>query len=152
MAELSSSGELRISVIHEFYGHSKVKEVSNNSMAYGNRTSSRNVLGVCYYDDDTPENLKKARDAVYACTDIITEAQKDSEDSKERAYGNYGMCDSGLFPHLLINSSVEGDGVDTVDRSAKLFGDNYPRLQELKRKYDPNMLFSKWFPIKPASS
>jgi FAD/FMN-containing dehydrogenase len=31
-----------------------------------------------------------------------------------------------------------------------LFGDNYPRLQALKKKYDPDMLFSKWFVITPA--
>jgi len=33
--------------------------------------------------------------------------------------------------------------------AAVLFGANYPRLQKIKAKYDPNMVFSKWFPIVP---
>jgi len=36
------------------------------------------------------------------------------------------------------------------DKVRKLFGSNYPRLQRIKAKYDPNMVFNKWFPIVPA--
>jgi len=35
------------------------------------------------------------------------------------------------------------------DKVKNLYGDNYPRLQVLKAKYDPEMVFHKWFPIKP---
>jgi FAD/FMN-containing dehydrogenase len=31
----------------------------------------------------------------------------------------------------------------------RLFGEAYPRLQKIKAKYDPNMVFNKWFPIVP---
>ena len=30
------------------------------------------------------------------------------------------------------------------------FGANYKRLQEIKKKYDPELLFQKWFVISPA--
>jgi FAD/FMN-containing dehydrogenase len=36
------------------------------------------------------------------------------------------------------------------DRAPSVFGSNYPRLQQIKKKYDPEMLFSKWFVITPA--
>jgi hypothetical protein len=37
-----------------------------------------------------------------------------------------------------------------IDKAQVLFRDNYPRLQALNKKYDPNRLFSKWFVITPA--
>jgi FAD/FMN-containing dehydrogenase len=37
------------------------------------------------------------------------------------------------------------------DKAAALWGENYPRLQQIKKKYDPDMLFNKWFNITPAA-
>jgi len=37
-----------------------------------------------------------------------------------------------------------------MDTAAPLYGRNYPRLQQLKRRYDPDMLFRSWYPIQPA--
>jgi FAD/FMN-containing dehydrogenase len=31
-----------------------------------------------------------------------------------------------------------------------LFGGNYPKMQEIKKRYDPDNVFSKWFSITPA--
>ena len=44
-----------------------------------------------------------------------------------------------------------GLGGHVADKAQALFGTNYPRLQQLKKKYDPEMLFSKWFVIQPAA-
>jgi FAD/FMN-containing dehydrogenase len=30
-----------------------------------------------------------------------------------------------------------------------LFGENYARLQKLKKEYDPDLIFFKWSPITP---
>jgi hypothetical protein len=32
-----------------------------------------------------------------------------------------------------------------------LFGENYARLQKLKKVYDPDLVFVKWSPITPAA-
>ncbi|KAH7390390.1 hypothetical protein BKA64DRAFT_757712 [Cadophora sp. MPI-SDFR-AT-0126] len=48
--------------------------------------------------------------------------------------------------HANPNFAVGGEGVE------KVFGGNLGRLREVKRKYDPEGVFTKWFPIEPALS
>ena len=43
-----------------------------------------------------------------------------------------------------------GRGVCSTKRGERIFGDNYPRLKEIKKKYDPDMVFTKWLAIDPA--
>ena len=36
------------------------------------------------------------------------------------------------------------------DKVHQLWGNNYPRLQQIKKEYDPSVVFNRWFPIQPA--
>ena len=36
-------------------------------------------------------------------------------------------------------------------RSHLVFSPNYPRLRDLKKKYDPDSVFNRWYPIAPAT-
>ena len=42
-------------------------------------------------------------------------------------------------------------GAVKTTRAEELFGDNYPRLQKLKKQYDPDMIFNRWYCIRPAA-
>ena len=42
------------------------------------------------------------------------------------------------------------DGEVSEDRAKVIFGENYPRLQKVKKEWDPDMIFNRWFPIIPA--
>lgn len=46
--------------------------------------------------------------------------------------------------------AAEGSG--KPNRAKELFRDHYSRMQEIKRKYDPDMMFNKWFVINPAAA
>ena len=47
---------------------------------------------------------------------------------------------------------VLGTALDfNPDKARTLFGDNYPRLQKLKKQYDPDMVFNRWWVIAPAN-
>ena len=45
----------------------------------------------------------------------------------------------------------EEDGVYVKNNAEALFRVNYPRLQGLKKKYDPKNIFNKWFAITPSA-
>lgn len=62
-----------------------------------------------------------------------------SSSSTESAKNSIGYIN--YVDHLASDNAT-----DTNTRWAS----NYPRLQQLKRRYDPDMLFNKWFCIKPA--
>ena len=53
--------------------------------------------------------------------------------------------------HADLDHTVEEeDGVVVKNKAKALFRENYPRLQELKKKYDPERIFNRWFPITPS--
>lgn len=49
---------------------------------------------------------------------------------------------SGKFTNANLGSGTE--------KTQNMFGHNYARLREIKRKYDPDFIFNKWYPIPPA--
>ncbi len=53
-----------------------------------------------------------------------------------------------LFINVLV--FTESEEVVPASRTEKLYGDHYPKLQAIKKKYDPEMTFNKWYPITPA--
>ncbi|KZP17094.1 FAD-binding domain-containing protein [Athelia psychrophila] len=126
--------DLEMSCIFEFFGLKKACSVPNDATACI-RSPYCNVLNILRWDENTEENLVFARDASRKVTDIAISGNVELEDKASAGYGNYGKFD--FFGPVS-------------DRSEVFYGVNYPKLQALKKKYDPERVFSKWFAITPA--
>ncbi|RSL44261.1 hypothetical protein CEP53_011305 [Fusarium sp. AF-6] len=45
---------------------------------------------------------------------------------------------------------VNGNACSSKEKSEDVWGQNYPRLQRIKAKYDPDRVFNRYFPIEPT--
>jgi FAD/FMN-containing dehydrogenase len=60
------------------------------------------------------------------------------------------------YAHIPFTDSdyIASPAAGTAGIGAKaevLFGENYARLQRLKKEYDPDLVFFKWSPITPRA-
>lgn len=134
LSELSTA-ESRLALIWELVPNNKINSVSNDATAFNCRGPHVNVLGVCQWDTNDSESNKTGRDKVHAVTEMLANRDRDPDTSKSKAYGNY-----------------VGEEYVTPDRAKKLYGSNYPKLQQIKKIYDPDAVFAKWISIVPAAS
>src|SRR5271155_6183208 len=110
----------------------------------------------------TAENLEFARSVTRDLVSIVAIGQQEQLGEIKQGYGNYGtwgFC-SLYSRSIWLTTDVRGlldqdvieeeDGVVVKGKAESLFLGNYPKLQELKKKYDPENIFNKWFAITPA--
>ncbi|TRM64993.1 hypothetical protein BD626DRAFT_399737 [Schizophyllum amplum] len=97
---------------------------------------------IATWQEITSDNFNIARKRVYELHDFVKayDASHLSELSSSAltGYGNNG--------DEAASSALEA----RAQRSRLAFGDVYPRLQEIKKKYDPDMVFNRWYPIIPV--
>ena len=116
--------------------YKKVAAVPVDRMAYSGRYDTAWLIPELQYDDPELDAIM-SRELV-GITSFVREAmmKKKAQMPTHRDY-------TAIYPNL----SEGGEG-----KSKKVFGPNLQRLQQLKAKYDPDMVWNKWFPIVPAST
>lgn len=116
----------------------KVNEGSPNKTAF-RRSKATNLLLIIFTRDNiTPSKpfAVPAKDSqgrpIPKLTDLVAAYQQNLVPAdKVGFYANYSTDTSEAY-------------------TKKVFGDNYPKLQQVKKEYDPDVVFSKWYKIIPA--
>ncbi|KAJ3519754.1 hypothetical protein NM688_g9255 [Phlebia brevispora] len=130
----SEDGKFDTALMFEFLPHGKINAISPHETPYC-RHLPGNALSLVQWNENTPENAAKGLDLATKISSLVKVPGE--------AYGNYSP-DTEALP-------VAEDPVKP-NRAKDLFREQYPRMQEIKRKYDPDMLFNKWFVVNPVSA
>ena len=142
---LSKEHNLKIMFAWEHWNLDKVRTVPADAMAFRRPGKSQSCLAVIQYLEDTPEQLALVRQCSEKLTGIITSAEGDS--GVNNGYANYN---SDAPTEVLDPNSNEG--ILSAAKTHALFGDNHAKLAALKQKYDPDLIFNKWYAVKPAGA
>ncbi|GJE99997.1 FAD-binding domain-containing protein [Phanerochaete sordida] len=125
------AGPFRVSLCFEYMSQAAVDAVPNGATAYArNRPGLGNGIGLVSWDGAKPELEPRAKEILEELAGLVK--------FPGLRYGNYSA-----------ESDASKDEVRRI-RAKDLYQEHYPRLQQLKRQYDPEMVFDKWYVIHPA--
>ncbi|KAL3485380.1 hypothetical protein BJX62DRAFT_39191 [Aspergillus germanicus] len=116
-------------ILFEFYDMEKTNEVPRSATAFASRGTTQNGIITLRWSDASKDQEHRA------WARGVQERYKERLDEEEKAAG------AGGVPQY-INYAEPGDSV-----VGNIYGENFDRLKELKRKYDPTNVFRKMHPI-----
>ena len=118
-------------IIMEIRSYAKSSSIPVSAMAFALRRSA--ILGAFEAQYDVSVSDTVMREEVKAITDKARDL----------------IRKKGLYPEgtAIFNANISTGQEKIVD----MFGENLPKLRELKKKYDPKFVFNKWYPIAPAA-
>lgn len=154
VVELSKPDDFSATIIYEYFPLAKIGSVANGSTAF-RRDPTPSVLFVLSWQQDSAGMSDRARAAARDLAAILVGGQSELKNSESLGYSNYGNSLSFLvcfYAHDCVTDpeAVTGEKESVPDKAKLVFRENYPKLQQIKKKYDPENIFSKWFPITPA--
>ncbi|KAH9942500.1 FAD-binding domain-containing protein [Epithele typhae] len=134
-AELSAPEGYHIGFLLEYHSLGKVDAVPDAQTAY-RRGAGPNALCTVFMQEDGEGRMAYAQAAARELVALV------AGDKAHLAYGNYSDDPAG----------EEGAPATAGASKAEVnFGSNYARLREVKKAYDPEQVFNKWFNIDPAA-
>ncbi|KAI0063172.1 FAD-binding domain-containing protein [Artomyces pyxidatus] len=133
--------DVLITFVFENWSMRKVCSIPNESTAF-QRSMDLTCLVALTYEHNTPEGLREVRAISDALTGVV--AAHSGVTNGNVGYANYNSDAPSVF-------DANTDVVLSARQTEVLFGSGHARLREIKKKYDPDMVFAKWFAIRPAT-
>jgi len=124
-------------VLYEYVPKQKIMSVPKGAMPFNTRGNWSNITILPCWGNRTDLD-SYAKEWVHSLIDQLVVVEKQDEMLKP---GEEFILEKGYY-----NASL-GD-----EKLSAVYGDNYGRLRGLKRKYDPECVFKKWYPIAPAEN
>lgn len=137
-------------VLLEYFPHIKINSAPADSAPF-RRDLTGNALILFQWRDDTPEKNLKAKEMAHAIADLMPAGEAYGNYGTFARYVNVGARHSDMS--LLVGPDIDAAPTATIataDKTRALFREHYPRLQAIKKKYDPDMIFNRWYTIIPA--
>ena len=116
----------------------KMASVPADATAYSNRNDTALFLPEIWWSK--PERDAEMRSEVSAVTAWVREKLAEAK-VKSIVQDDAQRDVTAIYPN--VSSGVE--------KSKSVFGSNLGRLQQIKKKYDPDLMWDKWYPIEPAA-
>jgi FAD/FMN-containing dehydrogenase len=127
-------------VVFELIPYTRVNQIPVDATAYANRGQYHNVMCIFHwYDQELDTKMVKLERT-------MTRKIRDRAGVVSMAaqgvgvYANYAGTDSWDPVYQALTNTIIGHEANAEE----LFGKNLPRLQELKKVYDPKNVFQKW--------
>ncbi|KAJ7592823.1 hypothetical protein C8J56DRAFT_483426 [Mycena floridula] len=135
MIEFAADTKIQPVLVHEMFNFKKVMEIPLEATAFQRREGF--VAATAFFWEGISEEKKQlAGEMAKKLREMIHEGSSSLTPVSER----------------LGYANVDGEATARDDaKVALVFGSNYPRLQAIKKKYDPEQVFNRWFPIVPLA-
>lgn len=133
VVEIVQTSGFKAYLILEYLPLSNITSVPADATAF-RREPTPNVLALTHWKENSPENTARARSVSGEILSLVTAAAP----NQKLGYSNYDF------------DAVGDINWTTSDKAKLVFAKNYPRLQKIKGRYDPDNVFNRWFPIIPV--
>ncbi|KAH9214088.1 hypothetical protein DL95DRAFT_389765, partial [Leptodontidium sp. 2 PMI_412] len=120
-------------VVIEFYPYANMIRIPQTATAFANRGAYGNLLYIMTWTKPELDEICRGKARLWTA-----QVQEEFQKMRSTLYGA-GKIDAVTNEAVGEYMNYDGFGSD----GDKMFGVNYPRLKELKMRYDPNNLFNK---------